>query len=97
VALEAVTESGEDPVRPEPNARPDPERHASFGELGAAIRDCLAAIKRERRLAVMLHLQEHQVPETARILGWSVKRTENLVYRGLANLRDCLRGKGHGL
>lgn len=97
VALEAVTESGEDPVQPEPNARLDPERHASLGELGAAIRGCLVAIKRERRLAVMLHLQEHQVPETARILGWSVKRTENLVYRGLANLRDCLRGKGHGL
>ena len=97
VTLEVVTEAGEDSVAVEPDDRRDPERRATFQELGAAVRDCLVAMKRERRLAVMLHLQEHSVPEAARILGWTVKRTENLVYRGLANLRDCLRGKGHGL
>ena len=96
VTLEVVTETGEDRGSLEPNARRDPERDASLHELGAAVRDCLVAMKRERRLAVMLHLQEHPVPEAARILGWTLKRTENLVYRGLANLRDCLRGKGHG-
>ena len=95
VALEVVTETTGEPGPPEPNDRRDPERDASFRELGAAVRACLAAMKRERRLAVVLHLQEHAVPEAARILGWSVKRTENLVYRGLANLRDCLRAKGH--
>ena len=52
-------------------------------------------MKRERRLAVMLHLQGHPVAEAARILGWTVKRTENLVYRGLADLRHCLICKGH--
>ena len=31
------------------------------------------------------------VPE---LLGWDNKRTENLVYRGLADLRACLSGKG---
>jgi RNA polymerase sigma-70 factor (ECF subfamily) len=97
VTLEVVTETGEDGAPVEPDNRRDPERRATLQELGAAVRDCLVAMKRERRLAVMLHLQEHSVPEAARILGWTVKRTENLVYRGLANLRDCLRGKGHGL
>ena len=97
VGLEVVTGTADDASAPEPNDRRDPERSASFRELGAAIRGCLAAMKRERRLAVVLHLQEHAVPEAARILGWSAKRTENLVYRGLANLRDCLRGKGHSL
>jgi RNA polymerase sigma-70 factor, ECF subfamily len=95
VGLEVVSDTGEDSGALEPTERRDPERDASFRELGAAVRDCLGAMKRERRLAVMLHLQEHAVPEAARILGWSVKRTENLVYRGLANLRDCLRSKGH--
>ena len=31
----------------------------------------------------MLYLQGHSVPDTARLLGWAAKRTENLVYRGL--------------
>ena len=51
-------------------------------------------MKRERRLAVTLHLQGHTVPETARILDWAAKQTENLVYRGLADLRECLMAKG---
>jgi RNA polymerase sigma-70 factor (ECF subfamily) len=52
------------------------------------------AMKRERRLAVTLHLQGHTVPEAARILDWAAKQTENLVYRGLADLRACLMAKG---
>jgi len=60
-----------------------------------AIRACLAAANRDRRLALVLYLQGHSVPEAARILGWDVKRTENLVYRGLADLRQCLLNKGH--
>ena len=72
-----------------------PEAAARLNELGAAVRACLGGLKRERRLAVTLHLQGHSVPETARLLGWVVKRTENLVYRGLADLRQCLMAKGH--
>lgn len=72
----------------------DPERSAAAEEIGRGIRECLAAMRRERRLAVTLHLQGHSVPEAARLLDWSAKRTENLVYRGLADLRDCLTGKG---
>ncbi len=75
--------------------RDDPERSASSRQLGAAIRECLAAMKAERRVAVALHLQGHSVPEAARLLAWAAKRTENLVYRGLADLRQCLVGKGH--
>jgi RNA polymerase sigma-70 factor (ECF subfamily) len=95
VALEAVDQAGEESRAIEPRAEGDPERDASFRELGAAVRDCLMAMKEERRLAVMLYLERHTVPDAARILGWPVKRTENLVYRGLANLRACLRCKGH--
>jgi len=95
VPLEADTSEGEPGARIEPVAAGDPEASASFRELGTAVRDCLSAAVRDRRLAVTLYLQGHTVPEAARILGWDNKRTENLVYRGLADLRQCLLGKGH--
>ncbi len=95
VSLEATTATEEQSPRLEPRAQGDPESSASFRELGTAVRDCLLGAKRDRRLAVTLYLQGHSVPEAARILGWDAKRTENLIYRGLADLRQCLMGKGH--
>jgi RNA polymerase sigma-70 factor (ECF subfamily) len=95
VPLEDGTADGGQETHVEPRAAGDPESTASFRELGAAVRDCLSAANRDRRLAVTLYLQGHTVPETARILGWDNKRAENLVYRGLADLRQCLLGKGH--
>lgn len=47
-----------------------------------------------RWLAVTLHLQGHSVPEVGALLAWTVKKAENLVYRGLADLRSCLSSKG---
>ena len=72
----------------------DPERIAASIEIGQGIRCCLSGMSRDRRLAVTLYLQGHSVGEAARILEWSPKRTENLVYRGLADLRACLTSKG---
>jgi RNA polymerase sigma-70 factor, ECF subfamily len=75
-------------------AHHDPERRAASHEIGRGIQDCLEHMSVERRLAVILYLQGHTVPEASRILDWSAKRTENLVYRGLADLRECLMRKG---
>lgn len=75
-------------------ARGNPERHYRGRQVGAAIQDCLRRLLRPRRLAVTLYLQGYGVPETANLLGWQRKRAENLVYRGLADLRRCLEGKG---
>lgn len=72
----------------------DPARAAVASEIGAAIRSCLATLLLNRRLAVVLYLQGHTAPETAELLGWSLRKTENLVYRGLADMRACLDGKG---
>jgi RNA polymerase sigma-70 factor (ECF subfamily) len=88
------TDLDDAPVAPLAPARDDPERTAASKEIGRNIQECLAAMKRERRLAATLHLQGHTVPEAARILDWAVKQTENLVYRGLADLRKCLLAKG---
>lgn len=94
VALDAGPED-EPVLSREPVAAGTPEGDARLRQLGEAVRDCLRALKRERRLALVLYLQEHTVPEAARLLGWAAKRTENLVYRGLADLRQCLLAKGH--
>jgi RNA polymerase sigma-70 factor (ECF subfamily) len=72
----------------------NPERAAASREIGEGVEECLTRLVADRRLAVTLYLQGHSVPESARVLGWPAKRTENLVYRGLADLRDCLTSKG---
>ena len=81
-------------VAPVAITRQDPERIAAAREIGRGIQDCLSQMSRERRLAVTLYLQGHSVPEASRVLDWPAKRTENLVYRGLADLRECLEAKG---
>ena len=72
-----------------------PEGDAQDVELGRAIRDCVAhSVHATRQDPVSLWLLGHSVPESAARLGLSAKQAENLVYRGLAELRECLRGKG---
>lgn len=71
-----------------------PERQRWGREIGVAIRACLRLLAEPRRLAVTLHLLGHSLVESSRLLGWSVKRVDNLVYRGLADLRGCLGSKG---
>jgi len=72
----------------------DVEARAAAEELGRAVRDCLTRLVRDRQLAVTLHLLGCSVAEVAQRLHWNRKRSENLVYRGLADLRRCLAGKG---
>ncbi len=73
---------------------PDPERLARSSRSAIAISECMDGLNDDRRVAVAAYLQGHSVPETGRLTGWSTKRAENLVYRGLAQLRECLKGKG---
>jgi RNA polymerase sigma-70 factor (ECF subfamily) len=88
------TDLEEEGVAPVAVTRQDPERIAASHEVGRGIQDCLSRMSRERRLAVTLYLQGHSVAEAAGVLDWPAKRTENLVYRGLADLRECLVSKG---
>lgn len=73
---------------------PDPERRTAGVEAGRAIVDCLQKLVAPRRLAAMLHLQGHTVPQTAKLMHWTEAKANNLVYRGIADLRRCLAGKG---
>ena len=75
-------------------ARDDPETSAEAGEITRALSRCLTVLVDSRRRAVTLHLLGHTIPETGALLGWSAKRAENLVCRGLVDLRRCLTAKG---
>lgn len=72
----------------------DPESVLAAREVAEGLRACMAVLQSHRRLAVTLHLQGHSVPEVASIMKWQAKRAENLVYRGLSDLRRCLAMKG---
>jgi RNA polymerase sigma-70 factor (ECF subfamily) len=75
-------------------AAPSPESSSALRELGRGVRECLARMVSPRRLAVILHLHGCTVPETAKRYRWTPKKAENLVYRGLKDLRRCLAAKG---
>ena len=77
-----------------PAAEGDAESALVARRLGAAIRDCLQRLAASRRRAVSLHLVGHTFREISELLALGEKRTENLAYRGLADLRSCLRSKG---
>jgi len=72
----------------------DPARAVGAREIGDAIESCLGRLLEGRRRAVALYLQGHSVPETGAFLGWSRKRADNMVFRGMADLRRCLAEKG---
>jgi RNA polymerase sigma-70 factor (ECF subfamily) len=74
--------------------QPDPERLAGTRQMGRAIHDCLGRLNRDRRLAVTLVLQGDTAREAAGRLDWSIKKVENLVFRGMRELRECLTSKG---
>ena len=71
-----------------------PGVHASSPEVGLAIDDCLERLLDDRRVAVTLYLQGFRMLESATAMGWTEKRVENLLYRGLKELRLCLEQKG---
>jgi RNA polymerase sigma-70 factor (ECF subfamily) len=72
----------------------DPDRRLTARTIRDAVAKCLAALMASRRRAVMLRLQGHSLDDLSAFLDCSRKKAENLVYRGLAELRACLRAKG---
>ncbi|HEX4959961.1 MAG TPA: RNA polymerase sigma factor [Thermoanaerobaculia bacterium] len=94
VSLEGGSDEEEGVVFDPAAPAPDPERASASREVGQAIRDCLGRMVPPRRHAVTLNLQGHSVPEIGKLLGWTGKKAENLVYRGMSDLRTCLGEKG---
>jgi len=74
--------------------RANPERRCSAGEIAEAVRSCLQRLASPRRAAVTLHLLGYRVPEIAEKMSWKPKQADNLVYRGMDDLRRCLVHRG---
>lgn len=85
------------PTTPERVAGPPhktPEVRARGALTGEGIQECLALLSDDRRRAVTLHLLGHTVPQVAEQLEFSPKKAENLVYRGMKDLRKHLEQRG---
>ena len=92
---EVPLEGTDDASKPShPSAEAGPESRAAGREVGEAIAACMRTLIPSRRRAVLLHLHGHSAAESAALLGQSLKQVRNLIYRGIADLRACLRKKG---
>lgn len=65
-------------------------------ELGGLIDDALGELATARRAPVRMYLSGYSKEEICEVLGWTEARTRNLLYRGLADLRDVLTRRGVG-
>ena len=74
----------------------DPEQLLRQSELAEQIERALQSIQPSRRPVVRMHLMGHTREEIAQLLGWSESKTRNLLYRGLADLRERLLAEGVG-
>ncbi|MEZ4453074.1 MAG: sigma-70 family RNA polymerase sigma factor [Nannocystaceae bacterium] len=75
-------------------AEATPEAQADARRIGLHIHACVDHLPEARRPIVALYLQGHGAAEIAKMIGAAYKQVENLLYRGLAQVRACLRGKG---
>lgn len=88
------------PATPELRSAPacrtsDPERVVGQAQAVASIRAGLARLSDARRSAVQHYLIGHSIREVADAMDIGVKSAENLVYRGLGQLRGYLTEQGH--
>lgn len=73
----------------------DPERRASARELLAIAHRILEERVSPRRAEAVRHyLSGQTIPEVAATMGVAVKSADNLVYRGIRDLRAALEGHG---
>jgi RNA polymerase sigma-70 factor (ECF subfamily) len=74
----------------------DPTRSVEEAELSAQLARAIEAITPSRRPVVRMYLAGYSGDEVARVMGWSEAKTRNLLYRGLADLRERLKDMGIG-
>ncbi len=72
----------------------EPEQNLESSELVAQVGRAIEAIPASRRPVVRMYLVGYPREEIARLMGWSEGKTRNLLYRGLADLRERLRAMG---
>ena len=63
-------------------------------DLQRQVLTALEQLPESRRAVLRMYLNGYDREEIAELLGWSEARTRNLLYRGLANLRERLAEMG---
>jgi RNA polymerase sigma-70 factor (ECF subfamily) len=75
---------------------PGADQALGQGELEQQIARAVDELAESRRAVVRMYLAGYGREEIAALLGWSEPKTRNLLYRGLADLRDRLTRMGIG-
>jgi RNA polymerase sigma-70 factor (ECF subfamily) len=85
------------PLDDEPDSLPessDPDQQFTRSELAEQVERAIGTIQPSRRAVVRMHLLGHPREEIAGVMGWTEAKTRNLLYRGLAELRERLQAEG---
>lgn len=90
---DALEDVGQEPSAP---SRREPEQSLESSELAQQVARAIDTITPSRRPVVRMYLAGYTREEIAGLLGWSEAKTRNLLYRGLADLRDRLTEQGIG-
>jgi RNA polymerase sigma factor (sigma-70 family) len=75
---------------------PGPHGELESSEVAAQVARAIEAIPASRRPVVRMYLTGHPREEIAQLMGWTEGKTRNLLYRGLADLRERLTEMGLG-
>ena len=90
--IDTTRESGEMRL----GSLPGPDVELEHSELGAVVSRAVEEVTPSRRPVLRMYLAGYDREEIAALLGWSEAKTRNLLYRGLADLRALLSGRGIG-
>jgi RNA polymerase sigma factor (sigma-70 family) len=71
-----------------------PDRAVERGELSEQVDRALERIPQSRRPVVRMYLAGYGSGEIAQLMGWTEAKARNLLYRGLADLRERLTAVG---
>ena len=77
-------------------AEGDPHATLEGSELAERVARAIDEIPASRRPPVRMHLAGYPREEIATLMGWTEAKTRNLLYRGLADLRERLTAEGIG-
>ena len=77
-------------------AASDPTAALAESELADAVTRVVDGIAPARRPVVRMYLAGYHREEIAELLGWTEAKTRNLLYRGLADVREGLLARGIG-
>lgn len=85
------------PIEDEPAGMthtPAADQALGESELAEQVERAIESIQPSRRPVVRMHLMGHTREEIAELLGWTESKTRNLLYRGMADLRERLLAEG---